>query len=71
MCRYCKNLKRLKDLDEKEYLKIINQWRERDRKARGLIYWLMLEVQEPSDRVLADVLVRKAKSFLSENFVGK
>lgn len=27
MCRYCKNLKRLKDLDEKGYKKIINKWR--------------------------------------------
>lgn len=37
MCRYCKNLKRLKDLDEKEYQRIIQRWRLRDLRARNII----------------------------------
>ena len=27
MCKYCKNLKRIKDLDEKSYLEIISNWK--------------------------------------------
>lgn len=37
MCKYCKNLKRIKDLDKEEYLRIIKRWRNRDLKARKLL----------------------------------
>lgn len=37
MCKYCKNLNRIKDLNENEYKKIIEMWRHRDYKARKLL----------------------------------
>lgn len=27
MCKYCRNLKRIKDLEEKEYLDLIKKWK--------------------------------------------
>lgn len=42
MCKFCSNLKRIKDLDEKEYKKIIDYWRQRDLKARKLLVRLLI-----------------------------
>lgn len=37
MCKYCKKLKELNDLDKKEYGKIVRMWRQRDYKARKIM----------------------------------
>lgn len=47
MCKYCKSLKRIKDLDENEYKKIIHHWRLRDLEARKLLGWCVVQLDKP------------------------
>ena len=68
MCKYCKRLKQLKDLDEKRYKEIISAWRSRDRRMQDLLEaFTAVESDDPVYRVL----VRSAKAELSKNYVGK
>lgn len=72
MCKYCKNLKRIKDLEEKEYKKIIDKWRFRDKEARDLLFnCVRLFHAFPVPYNVYEVHERNILSFLDKNFLGK
>lgn len=69
MCKYCKRLKELKDLEKKSYEEIIHYWRVRDLTARQLVADLVqLQVFDLDTQYS---LLKKAKEFVSCNYVGK
>lgn len=78
MCKYCSRLKELRQQDaflyerDKRTLNCsINAWKRRCANLEGIIHWMILELEEPSDDVLRGVLIKKAKELLAVNYVGK
>lgn len=75
MCKYCKRLKQLKDLDEKRYKEIINDLKRRDFKARklaerALVYIYSLDYIE-SDNGDYNGLEKALMDFILCSYVGK
>lgn len=76
MCRYCKKLKEIKDLEQKEYVRIINSWRRQDYKARKLIDDMVSFLNSDSDDEVLMVikamdLVDRCQRFLKNDCIGK
>lgn len=69
MCKYCKRLKELKDLDKKSYEQIINFWRARDKEARDIIRAYMLATTY--DLLVSKKIADKAWRFCFTDYVGK
>lgn len=65
MCKYCKRLKELIDLDKKEYERVINAWKRRDLKARKLVADLYLRLHTVG--IFADYKHDEIVSFLDFN----
>ena len=69
MCKYCKRLKKIKELDENYYKQVISAWKRRDMQACNLIKNLVqiqvfsLETQR--------ALLNEANDFIHCNWVGK
>lgn len=72
MCKYCKRLKELKDLDTKEYKKIISMWRERDKKSCDLLFdCVRLFHALPVPYNVYHDIEHKILSFLEVDYLGK
>lgn len=72
MCKYCKNLKRIKDLCENDYQKVLSSWKRRNYQAEKLLCMLALALENyGSDSDLNLVLISKVKKFCSTPIVGK
>lgn len=69
MCKYCKNLKRIKDLREKELTEIIELWRRRDAQARRLISKLYGQLLYEGSSVI--FISREVDDFLNTEWIGK
>ena len=70
MCKYCKKLKEIKDLEESRYLSIIDSWKRRDRYARKLVELFAYNFEHLDLKSQLDLLVQ-ADHFINTTFVGK
>lgn len=81
MCKYCKNLKLIKDLEEERLNKIINSWRRRDYHACNLLRecWLRLSRSSVKNFLRAtspgeldiDYILKEIIDFISADWIGK
>lgn len=71
MCKYCKNLKRIKDLDENYYQEIIKAWQLHSRKAEIIIeeLFLLLEYKNVNHGAAYERLHQKACKWLGKNYI--
>lgn len=69
MCKYCKRLKELKDLDKKSYDEIIHFWKLRDKKARDLVSYLYIMLI--SDGANTRFIHKQVVDFLDCKYIGK
>lgn len=70
MCRYCGNLKRIKDLEISDLRKVVDKWKRREFKARCLISRMALALycSSPDER---DALIASASKYLDCKYIGK
>lgn len=73
MCKLCKKLREIKDLDENRYLKIIRTWRQRDYKARKLMSRLLdVLFDDPSlSEYNRDCIIAEVLNFIHSSWTGK
>ena len=67
MCKYCKRLKELRDLDAKQYEKTIRAWQRRDLTARNLVTWMYCMLG-PDEKL---VFRSRVNEFINCDYVGK
>lgn len=69
MCKYCKKIKEIKDLEVSELRKIVDKWRRRDLQARNLIKQLVqLDCYSLEDQ---HDLLNSAYNFCFKTWIGK
>lgn len=79
MCKYCKRLKELRDLDEKRYLELIDEWRRHAYKAECIMRRaidVMDNVCSGEEVCFEDICdmencVSEMSSWISIDYVGK
>ena len=75
MCKYCKNLKRIKDLNENEYKKIIHKWKHHVylgekimKEAQTLL--LKLKTENIIDHYEKHYVIERIKKYLTTEYIN-